>query len=158
MESELGRGTVVRVYLPRTDEEPATLPDDAPAGPAAAGRETVLVVEDDAAVRDAVRGILEQSGYTVLCAANADDAEEAFKRQHLQIALVLTDVVMPGRTGYELGRRLAAQRPALKIIYMSGYDDTGAPGRPDPGTVLLRKPIDPEELPRRVREVLDADV
>jgi len=159
VESELGKGTVVRVYLPRADEEPEKLPDDdAQAGPAGAGRETVLVVEDNETVRDAVRGVLEESGYTVLCAANADDAELAFTRQHHKIALVLTDVVMPGRTGYELGRRLTAQRPALKIIYMSGHDDnTAARGAPDPGTVLLRKPIDPEELPLRVREVLDAD-
>jgi PAS domain S-box-containing protein len=151
--SEPGRGSEFRVYLPRWSGVAAPAPATAPASPAR-GDETVLVVEDDAAIRALVRRTLAQAGYRVLDASTADQA--------LAVAVapdvLVTDVILPGRNGWELATALATRRPGLRVLFMSGYaaHHSGEPLVPADAP-LLAKPFAPEELLRRVREVLDGD-
>ena len=121
-----------------------------------AGAETVLVVEDVEGLRDLARKLLQSQGYTVLLAANADEARRLFERNG-SIDVLLTDVVMPGASGPELTRQLLEQRPALKVIYMSGYPEEAIVqhGVLNPGIAFLHKPFTADTLGRKVREVLD---
>lgn len=158
VESEVGRGTTVRVYLPRSDrllretaarEVPRVSPP---------GRETILLVEDEHAVRTLVRAALEPCGYTVAEAGNGAEALAWGEKHRGPIHLLLTDVVMPRMDGPELARRLTALHPEMKVLYISGYPhsvraDRSASGL---GGELLEKPFAPEALRRKVREVLDA--
>jgi CheY-like chemotaxis protein len=156
--SELGRGTTVKVYLPRV---PEAVEPRAPA-PAAAepprGRETVLLVEDDESVRNLAREILEARGYTVLEAGHGADALLRGEGEPGPIDLLVTDVVMPAMSGRELAKRLTAARPAMRVLYMSGYTDDAIvnQGVLEPGMALLQKPFTPDALAGKVREVLDA--
>jgi PAS domain S-box-containing protein len=155
--SEVGRGTSFRVYFPRAD--PATMIADPPppvAREPRAGKVTVLVVEDADGVRVLGRRMLERQGYTVLVAANADEALELFE-QSPSIDVLLTDIVMPGASGPELTRRLVERRPALKVIYMSAHTEDAIVhyGVLDPGIAFLHKPFTFETLERKIREVLD---
>ncbi|OGL09475.1 MAG: hypothetical protein A3I14_02640 [Candidatus Rokubacteria bacterium RIFCSPLOWO2_02_FULL_73_56] len=157
VESWPGRGTRFRVWLPGVE----VAVDPAAAAPAAdrlQGTETVLVVEDEPDVREMTCEALERYGYTVLSAGHPFDALELSERHAAHIHLLLTDVVMPGMSGYELARRVAAARPDLRLLFMSGY----ASGSGDSGELtasrapLLGKPFVPETLIRKVREVLEA--
>ncbi len=154
--SEPGVGTRFDIFLPRVDEAieaatPGRLLADAPGG-----AETVLLVEDEGSVRDLAREILETRGYTVLEARDGAQALGIAERHGGPIALLLTDVVMPGMSGPELARRLTGLRPGLKVLYVSGYTDRGvAPGEGPPAAVLLQKPFTPGVLAGKVREVLD---
>jgi PAS domain S-box-containing protein len=154
--TEVGKGSSVHVYFPLA--EAAEIAAE-PAPPAARPRthtETVLIVEDADELRDLARRLLERQGYTVLVAANADEAQRLFTA-HPAIDLVVTDVVMPGASGPELTRRLAERRPALKVLYMSGYteDAIAHHGVIDPGIAFLHKPFTAETLGRKVRDLLD---
>lgn len=120
-----------------------------PPAPSAEPRPTVLVLEDEEAVRDYVRTVLEMSGYAVLPAAGADEAERLFRSDPARVALVLTDVLMPGRTGPELARDLWAVRPGLDVLFMSGY--VGGPQALPAGAVVLEKPFCPTALLTAVR-------
>jgi CheY-like chemotaxis protein len=156
--SELGQGTTFKVYLPRADE-PA---DSGPADPSAAtplqGMETILLVEDEDAVRELVRDALRARGYTVLEAQDGNVALQICERHAGPIDLMVTDVVMPEMGGRELADRLTLVKPGLKILYMSGYTDKAVVhhGVLDPGTIFLQKPFGPGVLLRKVRKVLDA--
>ncbi len=154
--SELGQGTSFKVYFPRADA--AELPVEAPRTGARlrAGTQTVLVVEDADVLRELVRRVLQRQGYSVLVAANADEARTLFER-HASIDLLLTDVVMPGASGPELTEELVARRPGLKVVYMSGYtqDAIVQRGVLKPGIAFLHKPFTAETLGRKLREVLD---
>ena len=121
-----------------------------------AGRQTVLVVEDAEGLRELARRLLQRQGYTVLVAANAEEALRLFE-QNASIDVLLTDVVMPGASGPELTRQLVEQRPALKVIYMSGYTEDAIVhhGVLNPGIAFLHKPFTSETLGRKIREVLD---
>ena len=147
-ETALGRGTTFEVCLPRAAEERA----DA-SGPAAGGApsgETILLVEDEEAVRHLVRKILEQRGYKVLLARHGGEALEICRRTDVTIHLLLTDAVMPVLSGPELLRRAIALRPDMKLAIMSGYTD-----RPTvTGVPFFAKPFTPVELDRRIREIL----
>ncbi|MEO8681382.1 MAG: PAS domain S-box protein [Vicinamibacterales bacterium] len=154
--SELGRGSSFKVYFPQAaGAGPA---DRAPAATAAAptGAETVLVVEDERGLRDLTKRLLVKLGYTVLVAADANEAHLAFL-DHPAIALLLTDVVMPGASGPELAEQLLALRPGLKVIYMSGYTDDAIVqhGVLKPGIAFLHKPFSSGGIGRKIREVLD---
>ncbi len=154
--SEVGNGSAFKVYFPRaaaTAMAPAPVPAVVPL---LAGSETVLVVEDADGLRELIRLLLKRQGYTVLAAANADEARGLFA-EHPAIAVLLTDVVMPGASGPELTRELVAGRPSLKVIYMSGYtEDTIAQhGVLLPGIAFLAKPFTAETLCRKIRSVLD---
>ena len=152
--SELGRGTVVKVYLPRTDA-PATATTPAPEAVDLTGSETILLVEDDEQVRHVVRNVLRRSGYRVLEASNGD-AALILAREHDRLDLVLSDVVMPGTSGPETVRALRERAPGLRAILMSGYSEEAVTSRGElgAGVTLLQKPVTPDELLRRVREVL----
>jgi two-component system cell cycle sensor histidine kinase/response regulator CckA len=158
VDSKIGRGTSFTVYFPAASGvEPALAP--APAAPAPAVARTILVVEDAEGLRGLTKRLLERQGYTVLVAANADEARVLFER-HRSIDLLLTDVVMPGASGPELVRQLVAQRPALKVLYMSGYTDEAIVhhGVLDPGIDFVAKPFTAATLGQKIRDVLNRDV
>jgi CheY-like chemotaxis protein len=124
------------------------------------GGETVLVVDDEAAVRSAVREILQPRGYIVLEAGSGEEALRICAGQQGPIHLLLTDVVMPGMSGPEVAQRLAHMRPEMRVLYMSGYSDDALirRGVVEEGTAFLQKPFMPAALAHKVREVLDADL
>ncbi len=156
--SEPGKGTTFKVYLPRVDAEAEALRAATPALHSAGGTETILLVEDEESVRQLAERVLRQRGYDVLAAAGAGEAEDLFAQRADDIGLVLTDVVMPGRSGLVLYRRLAAYRPSLKVLYVSGYSETAFVPEEvfRSGSGFLQKPFTADELARKVREVLDA--
>jgi two-component system, cell cycle sensor histidine kinase and response regulator CckA len=153
--SEPGKGTTFKIYLPRTTEvgheERA-----APVMHATRGSETVLLVEDEAQVRAVVRTVLTKAGYQVLEAHDGEDALRMCERFSGSIHLVLTDVVMPKMSGRELAERVSSFRPETKVLFMSGYtDDTVVHhGTLAEGMEFIQKPITPDALMRRIREVL----
>jgi two-component system cell cycle sensor histidine kinase/response regulator CckA len=155
--SEPGQGTSFKIYLPRIQAEAEAF---APAAPAAlrGGSETILLVEDDAKVRDIALRSLRERGYRVLEAANGGEALRAAENQSEPIALLLTDVVMPQMGGRELAARVRALRPQIKVLYTSGYTEQAIVHREvlGRGIAFLPKPFDPTSLARKVREVLDA--
>ena len=156
--SQPGVGTTFKVFLPRA--EPG-LPGFAPQGQRSqslGGQETVLLVEDEALVRAVLKKVLVGAGYFVLEASNAEEASLINDRFAGTIHALVTDVVMPGRTGLELVRHLTSLRPSLKVLYMSGY----APNAPQlasgfaSGIAFLQKPITPPQLLAALREILDS--
>jgi len=156
--SEPGRGTTFKIYLPRVDQPPEQ-PAAAPAPRAAPrGSETVLLVEDDEAVRALARKMLAAHGYTVLAAASGAEALKLAADHTGPIHLLVTDVVLPGMSGRELATRFQSVRPGLKVLYTSGYTDDAVVhhGVLDPGIAFLQKPFTSGTLARKVRETLDS--
>lgn len=156
-ESEEGKGTSFTVLLPRV--APGELVDARPAAsraPARVGAETVLVVEDEDALREVARKMLQRQGYTVLVASGADEAIAIFDSA-VEIDVLLTDVVMPGGSGPALTKRLLERRPALKVVYMSGFTDDVIVhhGVLNPGISFLHKPFTSETLQDKIREALE---
>jgi PAS domain S-box-containing protein len=157
VDSEPGKGSIFKVYLPRTDA-----PDEGargslhPALESFDGTETILLVEDEAQVRAFVRTVLQRSGYQVIEAAGGGDALVLSEEHAGNIDLLLTDVIMPQMSGPQLAERLSGRVP--KVLYMSGYteDSIVRQGLFDASVALLQKPITPEALVRKVREVLDS--
>jgi CheY-like chemotaxis protein len=154
--SEVGSGTAFAVYFPRADATEIVVDAPRPVAGSRVGAETVLVVEDADGLRELARRMLQRQGYTVLIAANADEALRLFE-ENKTIDVLLTDVVMPGASGPELTRQLVERRPALKVIYMSGYTEEAIVhhGVIDPGIAFLHKPFTSEALGRKIRDVLD---
>jgi len=155
--SEPGHGTSFKCYLPRAAEA-VEAPEPASAASAAPGSETILLAEDEEAVRKAVRQTLTRHGYRVLETAGGPAALALVKSHPGPIHLLLTDVVMPGMSGRELADRLTADRPELRVLFMSGYTDDAVVrhGMLEPGLAYLQKPFCPDVLAEKVREVLDA--
>jgi PAS domain S-box-containing protein len=159
--SEPRKGTTFKVYLPSVEEPAATVP-------AAAedrvvdrkGTETILLVEDEKAVRDLARSILAGQGYSVLVAESAAHAEDLAANGSREIHLLLTDVVMPGVSGRELARRITARDAKTRVLFMSGYTDNviARGGVLEAGVSFLQKPFTPRALTQKVREVLDRTV
>ena len=156
--SEPGHGTTFKIYLPRVDAaadaRPLAAGDEAES---CRGDETILLVEDDAMVRDALRVGLELNGYAVLEAADGTEAVVICERQDQPIDLLITDVVMPLMSGPELVRRIAPVRPDLRVLIISGYADRALihQGLREPGTAFLQKPFTAAVLARKARELLD---
>jgi two-component system cell cycle sensor histidine kinase/response regulator CckA len=156
--SEPGRGTTFKVYLPRSEGEV-----DSPRSPSPTvslhGTETILLVEDDEAVRAVARRILERTGYRVIVAQDTADALRLPEHTLEPVHLLLTDLVMPGMSGVELATRLMARWPELKVLYMSGYTDGSivSHGVSQRGASFLQKPFTSEQLGRKLRSVLDGD-
>ena len=156
--SELGRGTTFKVYLPRASGGvPLQIIGAVIAAPGKRGSETVLLVDDEAGVRQLARRILDNAGYRVLEAASGSDAEKLFALHSHAIDLVVTDVVMPDCGGPELLGRLQVHAPALRVLYMSGYTEQSAADRAgiDRGLPFVQKPFTAAEFVRQVREALD---
>jgi PAS domain S-box-containing protein len=156
--SEVGKGTTFKIYLPRTEVE---LDDSGPGRSLVEtqrGTETLLLVEDEDAVRELVRNVLRENGYRVLEASRGEEALELSELFAGRIDLLVTDVVMPGMNGRELARRLVSSRPQVKVLYISGYADNAVwyPGGLDAGGAFLQKPFTPEALARKVREALSS--
>jgi two-component system cell cycle sensor histidine kinase/response regulator CckA len=156
--SEVEHGTTFRIHLPRAAGLAAPSPVKAASGGVPRGTETVLVVEDQDAVRGFVRQVLTDAGYSVLVASNWNEALRLATDPLCKIDLLLTDVVMPELSGGDLATRIRAQYPALRVLYMSGFatDTLAHRGVLNPGTSLLQKPFAGADLARKVREVLDA--
>ena len=158
--SEPGQGTTFKIYLPRvfSAEKTATRSRRAAVSYRATGTETILVVDDEKAIRHIAKGILGAAGYTVLTAAAASDALLTSEAHQGKIDLLLTDVVMPHASGRTLAESLAAARPGIKVLYMSGYTDDAIVhhGTLDPGTHFIGKPFSGADLAKKVREVLDS--
>jgi PAS domain S-box-containing protein len=156
--SEPGKGATFKVYLPRIDQAvEAKVLGEPGAGELSRASETVLLVEDEKAVRCLARQVLESRGYHVLETAAGIEALEVGERHKERIHLLLTDVVMPQMGGRELAERLALLHPETKVLFMSGYADNAVVhfGLLDPGTALLEKPFTAQALARKLREVLD---
>jgi two-component system, cell cycle sensor histidine kinase and response regulator CckA len=156
--SEPGRGSTFKVYLPLVNEDVprVSAPPQQPRR-SSPGGETVLVVEDDEQVRGLVCGVLSRAGYEVLGPSSPTEALRLAEQHHGRINLLLTDVVMPRVTGPEVAKRLEASHPGAKVLYMSGYTDEAIvrQGMLDPAIAFLPKPLSPESLLAKVREVLD---
>jgi len=159
VESESGKGATFRVFLP-TSTERSGMTEDKPAEHAVrGGRETILVVEDESPVRELVCSVLRGYGYNILEAESGAKALDVWRRNRSDINLLLTDLVMPDRiNGRELAEKLRADRPALKVIFTSGYsaDVVGKDFVLQHGLHYLQKPYDPQKLALAVRDCLDA--
>jgi CheY-like chemotaxis protein len=154
VESELGRGSRFTVYLPREQQtvRPAERTVDTPA---ATNSQTVLLVEDEQAVRELVRIILERAGHRVVEAATPETAITHFDALQ-SVDLLLTDVVMPAMSGFDLFHTLVERQPSLRVLFISGYTDYALfePTIADKGAAFLEKPFSAEALISKVREVL----
>ena len=155
--SQPGQGSTFNVYLPRELSEETNAP--APRKASAGGSETILVVEDEEAVRNLAKRILSEAGYTVLTAAEGSEALLICEQCQGAVHLMLTDVIMPRMNGGELADRLVKLYPKLRVVFMSGYTDNDIVhhGVLDPGTHFIGKPFHPAELRRIVRQVLDGE-
>jgi CheY-like chemotaxis protein len=155
--SEPGRGTSFKIYLPRV-EAAAHENRHAPTVTSVHGTETILIVEDDAALRHMAGRLLRLSGYTVLAAGDGAEALAVLKGHVGPVSLVLTDMIMPGMSGRELATALEGLRPQMKVIFTSGYTDDVLlqNGQFDAGDHFIGKPYTAVALRHKVREVLDA--
>jgi two-component system cell cycle sensor histidine kinase/response regulator CckA len=154
--SEVGSGTSFKVYFPAADAAERVVEVPAPVSRPRTGTRTVLVVDDAEGIRELARRLLERKGYTVLVAANANEALRLCEGP-ASIDVLLADVVMPGSSGPDVARCVVERRPALKVIYMSGYTEDAIVhhGVLDPGIAFLHKPFTSDTLGRKIREVLD---
>ena len=155
VESAVGRGTTFSVYLPRVDAAEDAIPPSIAAAPRVS--QTVLLIEDAQPLREMVQEILEGDGYRVIAAEDGKRALAAASSHAGPIALVITDVVMPGMSGPVVAKRLQELRPETRVLLMSGYADAalGREGVIDPATHFIQKPFAADALLRKVREVLD---
>ena len=158
--SEPGRGTTMRVYLPRVDVPADPIERRGEAAPEVLrGDETILLVEDEEPVRSVTRQLLERNGYTVFEAADGPAALALVGAENggVQFDLLLTDVIMPGMSGRQLADQLTSQRPDLLVLFMSGYTDDAVVrhGMLEPGLAYLEKPYRPAALLRKMRHLLD---
>jgi two-component system cell cycle sensor histidine kinase/response regulator CckA len=159
--SEVGHGTTFRIYFPRVRETPELRNKKSHVGgEAARGSETILIVEDEGALRELARELLEANGYKVIQAEHGEKAIRLVEHSQTHIDLLLTDVVMPGVGGKQLAKRLLELRPGLHVLYMSGYTDDVINNRgvsPE-NTLLLPKPFTRAVLLRKVREALNTEI
>ncbi len=155
--SEVGHGTTFRVYLPRVENETCPQPH-VPNGTAVRGEETILIVEDEAGVRNLTKRVLESAGYAVISAADGSEALRLLEQSAVTPHLMMTDLVMPGMSGRDLAEQVSFAHPAMKVLYTSGYtdDDIVRRGALADRVHFIGKPYAVSELTRKVREVLDS--
>jgi PAS domain S-box-containing protein len=156
VDSKPREGTTFTIYLPRVYTSAG--PDKTVPAQASNGHETILLVEDEASVRELARKVLERSGYTVLTSKTTSEALELSRKHRSSIDLLLTDVIMPGHSGPELAEQIVRDNPGIKVLFMSGYmDDTLSRQQLNAdGVQLLEKPFSPDSLTTKVHEVLHA--
>ncbi|MCD4700566.1 MAG: response regulator, partial [Candidatus Aegiribacteria sp.] len=154
--SEVGKGTMFSIYLPAVEHSTAEVSSSVDS-PVPGGTETILVAEDDDMVRRLTVQTLERAGYTVLDARNGKEAVRLFETHADEIALAVLDVVMPGLSGKQVHDRIKEIRPDVRVLFSSGYSSSAIHTRfvLDKGLQLIQKPYSPDDLIRRVREVLD---
>jgi PAS domain S-box-containing protein len=155
VDTEPGQGSEFRVYLPRLPSHLAT-PEPARAAPAPGGQETLLLVEDEDAVRDLAQHLLLSLGYRVLTAASGTEALAVWSRHEGEVQALVSDLVMPHMGGRELAAALRARRPGLPVLFISGFVREGGPVGPEFEAPILMKPFARDDLARAVRQVLDA--
>jgi CheY-like chemotaxis protein len=155
--SEPGQGTVFKIYLPLSEEAAAPAGEREAAAPVQGGNETVLVVEDDAALRELTRMVLESFGYTVISAEDGEDATTKFMENKDRISLVLLDMILPKKNGKEVSAAIRKVSPRINILFTSGYTmDVFKPKEwTESGFDFIVKPSRPTELLQKVREILD---
>jgi CheY-like chemotaxis protein len=155
--SELGHGTVFKVYLPRTDAPAAMVTSRDCHGDEHRGTETILVVEDDAQLRQTIERILTRRGFTALSASSGADAIGIAERRQGPIHLVLSDLVMPGMNGPDAVGEVQRRFPGVKALFMSGYTDHPMfrGGAPHVHVNFIQKPFVPNALAAKLRDVLD---
>jgi two-component system, cell cycle sensor histidine kinase and response regulator CckA len=157
--SEPGKGTTFKIYLPRVDQAAEKLRTDRQPASAEGGSETILLVEDDPQLRELTSSILEQCGYKVVLAANADEGLAMCRTIDRDLHLLVTDVIMPGMNGRQLAEQVQQISPKTRVLYVSGYTNNAIVhyGVLDPGLWFLPKPFSLSALVAKVREVLDAE-
>ena len=158
--SESKRGATFKVYLPRIDGDKESLASHTETANPVGGTESILLVEDEEAVRRLARKVLEGYGYYVIEASNGQAALEiADKGEHLKIDLLVTDVIMPGMRGEELSAKLLEAYPDMKILFVSGYTENSLSheGVLNEGIAFLQKPFSPKSLAAKVREIFDGE-
>jgi signal transduction histidine kinase/ActR/RegA family two-component response regulator len=156
VESEPGTGTTIRVRFPALPAGAASEPmPAAPAGDVAGGTESILLAEDNPAIRELAARTLREAGYSVIEAEDGLRARELAEAPGTTVDLLVTDVVMPGQTGRELAAALRRERPSLPVVFMSGYSEVAEEGQ-DPADPFLAKPFAPDDLRRAARRALDA--
>jgi len=155
--SELGQGTTFRIYLPIQEPGGKPLLDEVDAGRPQGGHETILVAEDDPAVRRLVSEILQSCGYKVILAEDGEDAVQKFRGNRDTISLILMDMIMPKKNGREALKEMQRIRPGTKAIFSSGYtaDFIESRGVSEIGIDLIMKPVQPTELLKKIRHMLD---
>jgi len=157
--SELGQGTSLKIYLPQSEpgERQQGVTSTFPVSSRATGSETILLVEDEQAVRDFAGSVLKRGGYTVLAACDGEEALRLSKNHAGDIHLMITDNIMPGMRGHELGEVMRSLRPQIKVLFISGYTDDATihQGVLTDGIQFLQKPFTPDTLSNKVRTVLD---
>jgi|WetSurMetagenome_2_1015567.scaffolds.fasta_scaffold00162_2 signal transduction histidine kinase/DNA-binding response OmpR family regulator len=154
--SELGKGTVFRIYLPIIEDMAASGIREEPVEALLGGSETILLAEDDFSLRELGRKVLELLGYNVITAADGEEAVEIFVENRDQIKLALLDMIMPKKSGMEVYEEIKKDSPGIKVLFMSGYTkDIISRMKPEEELDILRKPFIPDVLLRKVREVLD---
>jgi len=158
--SEVGKGTTFKIYLPRVDEVEVAEATAEERRVVPRGHETLLLVEDEDIVRALSREILEQYGYTVICAADGEEGLRVCKEFAGGIDLMITDVVMPRMSGRELAEQAAILRPETRVLYMSGFTDDAIVrhGLLDDDFAFIQKPFSPDALALKAREMLDQSV
>jgi len=158
VDSQVGRGSTFKIYLPRLQIAPPPEPPAAPP-PLPTGHETILLAEDDPALLKMTQMMLERIGYHVLPAPSPEEALRLARQNAGRIDLLMTDVVMPGMNGRHLSQTLLADQPGLKRLFMSGYtaDVIARHGVLEPGVHFIAKPFTPAELAHKLREILGAD-
>jgi hypothetical protein len=158
VESRPGSGSTFHIYLPGASGPVESLQAKSRPGDLPRGTETILLVEDDRGVRVFVRKTLERQGYTVLETQHSVEAEEFVKQQARAIDLLVTDMIMPQMNGREVAERLKRASPGMKVLFMSGYEDSQLTqrGATEHGIVFLPKPFTPAALTLKVRELLDS--
>jgi len=156
VDSEIGRGSVFRIYLRRTDDRPVEARSEETVTISVPGKATILVVEDDSGIRELASKVLSRYGYEVLTACGGDEAGTVSNGHDGPIDILLSDVVMPGMSGPKVAAMLTASRPAMKVVYMSGYTDDAIVrhGVMAHDVPFIQKPFTPERLHNKILEVL----
>jgi two-component system, cell cycle sensor histidine kinase and response regulator CckA len=158
LQTKLGKGTTFHIYLPLHQGGGTAQEKAAGVTSGNEGSETILLVEDEKSVRDLLARVLRRKGYNVLIAENAGEALLLHEEHGTRIQLVVTDVVMPHMAGTKLVERISAERPDLRVLYVSAYPESylSSEDRHSLGISYMQKPVDPTAFVQRVRQILDA--